>query len=288
MTKAIVLAGGKGTRLYPTTSIFSKQLQPVYDKPMIYYPIATLMSAGIRDILLISTPGDTPNFRQLLQDGANWGINIEYAVQNEPKGIAEAFIYGKDFIGGNQVCLILGDNLFYGSMQFFRNALRDNQGATIFGYQVNNPKQYGVVEFDKQMKVLSIEEKPDKPKSNYAIPGLYVFDSKVSEYTSMLKPSKRGELEITDLQKIYLADNKLKVELMERGIAWLDTGTPESMLDAANFIHAIEKRQGRKIACLEELALEMNFINKDEYLKSVNKLPNCSYKEYCLQIADEF
>lgn len=287
-TKGIVLAGGRGTRLYPMTNIISKQLQPVYDKPMIYYPIATLMSAGIRDILLISTPEDIGNYENLLADGSNWGLSIEYAIQERPGGIAEAFIYGENFIGDSQVCLILGDNLFYGDMSFFRNALSQNRGATIFGYQVNDPSQYGVVEFDKDMNVASIEEKPDKPKSNFAIPGLYVFDSSVTKYVKELKPSPRGELEITDLQKQYLERKALRVELMERGIAWLDTGTPESMMEAGSFIHAIEKRQGRKIACLEELAIEKGFISKERYLAVINLLPNCSYKDYCLRVADEY
>ncbi|MBM2813264.1 MAG: Glucose-1-phosphate thymidylyltransferase [Ignavibacteria bacterium] len=287
-TKGIILAGGSGTRLYPTTAVFSKQLQPVYDKPMIYYPLSTLMLGGIRDILIISTPEDTPNFSKLLGDGSHWGINLQYIVQHAPKGIAEAFIYGAEFIDGAQVCLILGDNLFYGKLDFFRNALQNNDGGTVFGYRVTNPESYGVVEFSSEGKVLSIDEKPSKPKSNYAIPGLYIFDSNVVDISKNIKPSQRGELEITEVQKAYLAQGKLRVELMGRGLAWLDTGTPENLLEAAEFIAAIEKRQGRKIACLEEVALGMNFISKDDYLKSVNALPNCSYRDYCLRIIDDF
>ncbi len=283
-TKGIVLAGGSGTRLYPMTAVFSKQLQVVYDKPMIYYPISTLMQAGIKDILIISTPKDTPNFKKLLGDGAPWGLNLQYVVQERPGGIAESFIYGSDFIGDDQVCLILGDNLFYGPMGFFKSAIESNLGATVFGYRVNNPSAYGVVEFEADGKVKSIEEKPEFPKSKYAIPGLYVFDNDVKRKAMDLKPSKRGELEITDLQKLYLEESKLNVEILERGIAWLDTGTPESLMEASTFIHAIEKRQGKKIACLEEVALEMGFISLDEYEKNVSLLPNCSYKEYCLEI----
>ncbi|MFP4367975.1 MAG: glucose-1-phosphate thymidylyltransferase RfbA [Candidatus Kapaibacterium sp.] len=287
-TKGIVLAGGSGTRLYPMTAVFSKQLQLVYDKPMIYYPLSTLMWAGIKEILIISTPQDTPNFEKLLGDGKKWGLDISYIVQERPRGIAEAFIYGKDFIGESQVCLILGDNLFYGSMEFMRNAINNNRGATVFGYRVNNPNSYGVVEFGRDNRVISIEEKPEKPKSNFAIPGLYIFDNNVKELANLLQPSARGELEITDLQKLYLANDKLRVEIIERGIAWLDTGTPESLMEAGTFIHAIEKRQGRKIACLEETALEMGFISRDEYIITVNNLPNCSYKDYCRSILEDY
>ncbi len=283
-TKGIVLAGGSGTRLFPMTAVFSKQLQVVYDKPMIYYPISTLMQAGIRDILIISTPKDTPNFAKLLGDGSAWGLNLQYIVQDRPGGIAESFIYGHDFIGNDQVCLILGDNLFYGPMGFFQQAVKSNNGATVFGYRVNNPSAYGVVEFDSTGKVKSIEEKPEIPKSKYAIPGLYVFNNNVKDKVKILQPSKRGELEITDLQKLYQAEGKLNVEIMERGIAWLDTGTPESLMEASTFIHAIEKRQGKKIACLEEVALEMDFITQSEYQSQVESLPNCSYKDYCLEV----
>lgn len=286
-TKGIILAGGSGTRLYPMTSVFSKQLQPVYDKPMIYYPLATLMLSGIKDILIISTPRDTPIIEQLLGDGSQWGITLRYVVQPAPKGIAEAFVYGKDFIGGDQVCLILGDNLFYGKLDFLRNAIKNNVGGTVFGYRVNDPERYGVVEFGIDGEVISIEEKPQQPKSNYAIPGIYVFSNDVVEITPTLKPSPRGELEITEVQNAYLRQGRLRVEVMGRGIAWLDTGTPESLLEASQFIHAIEKRQGMKIACLEEIALHEKFITKQEYMQVVEKLPNSSYKEYCIRVADE-
>lgn len=287
-TKAIILAGGNGTRLYPLTSIISKQLQPVYDKPMIYYPLATLMLSGIQDILLITTPHDAPHFRTLLGDGSQWGISISFAEQHAPKGIAEAFIYGKEFIGSDQVCLILGDNLFYGKLDFLRNAIQNNQGATIFGYPVQDPERYGVVEFNSDGTVLSIEEKPSHPKSQYAIPGLYVFDNRVISISEHLQPSQRGELEITDVQKTYLEMNALKVEKMGRGIAWLDTGTPESLLEAGEFIHAIEKRQNLKIACLEEIALRMQYIDTTTYERLLHSLPNSSYREYCTRVLQEF
>ncbi|MFW5701446.1 MAG: glucose-1-phosphate thymidylyltransferase RfbA [Bacteroidota bacterium] len=286
--KGIILAGGSGTRLYPMTSVFSKQLQVIYDKPMIYYPLSTLMLGGIRDVLLISTPADTPNFQRLLGDGRQWGINIDYKVQPEPKGIAEAFLLGEEFIAGDQTTLILGDNLFYGKLDFFHNALRNNTGGTVFGYPVNNPSEYGVVEFGAGNKVISIEEKPASPKSKYAIPGLYVFDGEVAEIAKNMTPSERGELEITDVQKEYLRRGRLKVELMGRGIAWLDTGTPDSLMEAGSFIHAIEKRQGTKIACLEEIALYKKFIDKEEYFRIVERLPKCSYREYCIRIAEEY
>lgn len=286
-TKAIILAGGSGSRLYPLTSIISKQLQPVYDKPMIYYPLATLMLAGIQDILIITTPHDAPHFHQLLGDGTKWGITISYAEQSAPRGIAEAFIYGKEFIGTDQVCLILGDNLFYGKLDFLRQAIAHNQGATIFGYPVQDPERYGVVEFNADGSVISIEEKPSKPKSKYAIPGLYVFDNEVISIAEQLQPSPRGELEITDVQKIYLQKQRLKVEKMGRGIAWLDTGTPESLLEAGEFIHAIEKRQNLKIACLEEIALRMNFIDIEAYQSLLETLPNSSYREYCKRVLQE-
>ena len=283
-TKGIILAGGSGTRLYPMTAVFSKQLQAVYDKPMIYYPLAILMLAGIREILVISTPEDTPNYKKLLGDGSNWGISLSYKKQDKPGGIAEAFIYGEDFIEKSQVCLILGDNIFYGKLDFLRNALEQNKGGTIFGYPVNEPGAYGVVEFDKDGNVLSIEEKPKAPKSKYAIPGLYVFSKDVVKIAKNIDRRPRGELEITDVQLEYNRRGKLRVELIGRGIAWLDTGTPESLMEASTFIHAIEKRQGHKIACLEEIALEMNFISLRQYLDTVNNLPNCSYKDYCLAV----
>lgn len=286
-TKGIILAGGSGSRLYPTTAVFSKQLQPIYDKPLIYYPLATLMLAGIREILIISTPQDTPNFERLLGDGSQWGVHIEYKVQAAPKGIAEAFIYGREFIGNDQVCLILGDNVFYGKLDFLREAIQTNEGGTIFGYRVQDPERYGVVEFGEGGQVVSIEEKPENPKSNYAIPGLYIFTSDVTDIALDVRPSQRGEVEITEVHSAYLRQNRLKVQLMGRGIAWLDTGTPESMLEASTFIHAIEKRQGTKIACLEEIALQMKFINRETFLKTVHALPKSSYREYCLMIADE-
>ena len=286
-TKAIILAGGSGSRLYPLTSIMSKQLQPVYDKPMIYYPLATLMLAGIQDILIITTPHDAPHFHQLLGDGTKWGITISYAEQSAPRGIAEAFVYGKEFIGTDQVCLILGDNLFYGKLDFLRQAIAHNQGATIFGYPVQDPERYGVVEFNADGSVISIEEKPSKPKSQYAIPGLYVFDNEVISIAEQLQPSPRGELEITDVKKVYLQKKRLKVEKMGRGIAWLDTGTPESLLEAGEFIHAIEKRQNLKIACLEEIALRMNFIDIQAYQSLLETLPNSPYREYCKRVLQE-
>lgn len=254
---------------------------------MIYYPLATLMLSGIKDILLITTPHDAPHFKSLLGDGSQWGISLSYVEQHEPKGIAEAFIYGKDFIGSDQVCLILGDNLFYGKLDFLRNAIQNNKGATVFGYPVQDPERYGVVEFDANGTVLSIEEKPSHPKSQYAIPGLYVFDNRVISIAEHLKPSDRGELEITDVQKEYLSLNALQVEKMGRGIAWLDTGTPESLLEAGEFIHAIEKRQNLKIACLEEIALRMGYIDSTLFEHLLLKLPKSSYKEYCARVFNE-
>ncbi len=286
--KGIILAGGKGTRLYPLTTVTSKQLQPIYDKPMIYYPLATLMLGGIRDILIISTPEDIPNYEKLLGSGKQWGINISYKIQPKPEGLPQAFILGEEFIGQDQVCLILGDNLFYGKLNFFHDALIKNTGGTVFAYRVDQPENYGVVEFDKSGKVISIEEKPTNPKSHYAIPGLYIFSNEVIEISKNLKPSDRGELEITDIHKEYLKKSALGVEIIGRGVAWLDTGSPSNLIDASNFIRAIEQRQGRKIACLEEIALVLNFISKEEYLQHVNGLPDCDYKKYCLNIVDDF
>lgn len=289
-TKGIILAGGSGTRLYPLTVVASKQLQVVYDKPMIYYPLALLMLAGVREILLISTPTDTPHFEKLLGDGKQWGISITYKVQETPRGIAEAFIIGEEFIGQDQVCLVLGDNIFYGKLDFLRRAIANNitnSGGTIFGYAVNKPQAYGVVEFTADGKVLSIEEKPEKPKSKFAIPGVYVFDKDVANIAKNLTPGKRGELEITDIQKEYLKRNALNVEIIGRGIAWLDTGTPENLLEASTFISAIEKRQGRKIACLEEIALYMHYLTREEYINTVNQLPNSPYRDYCLTVLEE-
>lgn len=281
------MAGGSGTRLYPMTAAMSKQLQPVYDKPMIYYPLAALMLAEIRDILIISTPHDLPHFERLLGDGSQWGIRLQYAVQPRPGGLAEAFLVGRDFIGNRQVCLILGDNIFYGKLDFLRRAITSNTGGYIFGYHVQDPERYGVVEFDAEQNVVGIEEKPIQPKSNYAIPGLYVFMPDVVQIAETLAPSERGELEITDVQKAYLEQRRLRVELLGRGIAWLDTGTPESLFEAGSFIHAIEKRQGMKIACLEEIALTRKFLDNSEYLEYVNRLPKSPYKEYCLAVFKE-
>ncbi len=286
-TRGIILAGGSGTRLYPLTAAFSKQLQPVYDKPMIFYPLSTLMMAGIRDVLIISTPTDTPVFKKLLGDGQRYGITISYAVQDEPRGIADAFRVAKDFIGGSPVCLILGDNIFYGKLNFLRDAIKANTGATIFGYQVQDPQRYGVVEIDAQGNVVSIEEKPTSPRSSLAIPGLYIYNSEVVEIAASLAPGARGELEITDVHRVYHELRTLEVQMLGRGIAWLDTGTPESLLDASTFIHAIEKRQGLKIGCLEEVALHQGFLTSDEYRASVALLPSSSYKNYCESLYEE-
>ncbi|MEY3386099.1 MAG: glucose-phosphate thymidylyltransferase [Bacteroidota bacterium] len=283
-TRGIILAGGSGSRLYPLTAAFSKQLQPVYDKPMIFYPLSTLMMAGIRDILVISTPQDTPTFERLLGDGSRYGISLQYVVQDAPRGLADAFRVGREFVGRDSVSLILGDNIFYGKLDFYRRAIANNAGATVFGYPVTDPERYGVVEMGPGGKVLSIEEKPAKPKSNLAIPGLYVYNNDVVEIAANLQPGKRGELEITDVHRIYLERGALNVEMIGRGVAWLDTGTPESLLDASTFIHAIEKRQGLKIGCPEEVALQQGFLSTEEFLASVAQLPNSSYRQYCESI----
>ncbi len=280
-TRGIILAGGSGTRLYPLTAAFSKQLQPVYDKPMIFYPLSTLMMAGIREVLIISTPADTPVFERLLGDGSRYGISISYAVQDQPLGIADAFRVGKEFVGGSPVCLILGDNIFYGKLDFLRTAISANKGATIFGYRVSDPERYGVVEIGSEGQIVSIEEKPKEPRSDLAIPGLYVYDGSVTDIATSLTPGPRGELEITDVHRIYHEQNRLHVQQLGRGIAWLDTGTPESLLDASTFIHAIEKRQGLKIGCLEEVALHQGFLTASEYQRSVAQLPASSYRSYC-------
>ncbi|MBU3678885.1 MAG: glucose-1-phosphate thymidylyltransferase RfbA [Candidatus Kapabacteria bacterium] len=280
-TRGIILAGGSGSRLYPLTAAFSKQLQPVYDKPMIFYPLSTLMMAGIRDVLIISTPHDTPTFERLLGDGSRYGISLQYVVQDAPRGLADAFRVGRDFVGRDNVSLILGDNIFYGKLDFYRRAIANNTGATVFGYPVTDPERYGVVEMGPGGKVLSIEEKPTAPKSNLAIPGLYVYNNDVVEIAANLQPGKRGELEITDVHRIYLEREQLNVEMIGRGVAWLDTGTPESLIEASTFIHAIEKRQGLKIGCPEEVALQQGFLTPDEYRASVALLPNCSYRTYC-------
>lgn len=287
--KGIVLAGGSGTRLYPTTIAVSKQLLPIYDKPMIYYPISVLMLAGIKEILIISTPQDLPNFKKLLGDGSQFGIKFSYKVQPSPDGLAQAFILGEEFIGNDSVALVLGDNIFYG--QGFSAMLRkavnfaeEKQEATVFGYSVKDPERFGVVEFNDLGKAISIEEKPSKPKSNYAVTGLYFYDNSVIEYAKQLKPSPRGELEITDLNKIYLEKKRLNVELLGRGFAWLDTGTPKSLLQAGQYVQTIEENQGIKIACLEEVAYRMGFLNNTEIKKTAEKYKNNKYFSYIREL----
>ncbi len=287
--KGIVLAGGKGTRLYPMTKVISKQLLPIYDKPLIYYPLSVLMLAGIRDILIISTPEDIPLYKRLLGDGSNLGIRLSYKIQDEPRGIADAFIVGEDFIGDSKVCLILGDNVFYGQdlTRILNNAKSIDDGAVIFGYTVKDASSFGVVEFDENRKVVSIEEKPAKPKSNYAIPGLYFYDNKVVGIAKNVKPSARGEVEITSVNNEYLKQGKLNVILLGRGMAWLDTGTPEGLLKAAEYIEAIQSRQGFYIACLEEIAWRRGFIN-DEQLKEIgSKLSMTDYGKYILSLLND-
>ncbi|MDE1525285.1 glucose-1-phosphate thymidylyltransferase RfbA [Ligilactobacillus salivarius] len=287
--KGIILAGGSGTRLYPITKGISKQLIPVYDKPMIYYPLSTLMLAGITDILVISTPEYTPLFEQLLGDGSDIGVSLTYKVQEKPNGLAEAFILGADFIGNDSVCLILGDNIYYGSglSKLAQEAAEKIDGATVFGYHVNDPERFGVVEFDDDMKALSIEEKPENPKSNYAVTGLYFYDNTVVEKAKNLKPSNRGELEITDINKLYLDEGKLDVKLMGRGYAWLDTGTHDSMMEAASFIATIQKRQNLKVACLEEIAYRMGYISKEKLVELAQPMKKNDYGQYLLRLAKE-
>lgn len=285
--KAIILAGGAGTRLYPLTKIVCKQLLPVYDKPMICYPLATLMLGGLREILIISTPKDVPMLRDFLGDGSQLGLRLEYAEQPEPKGIAQAFLIGADFIGDDGAALLLGDNIFYGKLDFFRSALALEHGACIFGYQVRDPERYGVVEFGPDGRVISLEEKPKAPKSQYAVPGLYVYDNQVVEFCRSLRPSARGELEITDLNSIYLRQNSLHVRLLGRGMAWLDTGTQTSLLEAANYIATIEHRQGLKVACLEEVALRMGFIDERKLAKLIDLLPKNEYRSYLQLVCEE-
>jgi glucose-1-phosphate thymidylyltransferase len=287
--KGIILAGGSGTRLYPITSSISKQMLPVYDKPMIYYPLSVLMLAGIREILIISTPRDLPGFKNLLGDGKSIGLNFSYKEQPSPDGLAQAFIIGEEFIGKDPVCMILGDNIFYG--HGFGEALlktaKIQKGACVFGYYVTDPERYGVVEFDKNRKVISIEEKPEHPKSNYAVTGLYFYDNTVVEKAKVLKPSPRGELEITDLNRVYLEEGSLDIQLMGRGMAWLDTGTYESLLQAANFIATLEQRQGLKASCIEEIAYKREFITKDQLLELAKPIKNSQYGKYLLRIANE-
>jgi glucose-1-phosphate thymidylyltransferase len=287
--KGIILAGGSGTRLYPITSAISKQMLPVYDKPMIYYPLSVLMLAGIRDILIISTPRDLPGFRNLLGDGSSLGIRFSYIEQPSPDGLAQAFILGEEFIGTNTVCMILGDNIFYGHGfgDVLLKAAELKKGACVFGYYVNDPERYGVVEFDKNLKAVSIEEKPLKPRSNYAVTGLYFYDNSVVSKAKSLKPSPRGEFEITDLNRLYLEEGKLEVRVMGRGMAWLDTGTYESLLQAANFIATLEQRQGLKASCVEEIAYKRGFINKEKLIALAEPFKKSQYGKYLLKIASE-
>jgi glucose-1-phosphate thymidylyltransferase len=285
--KAILLAGGAGTRLFPLTKIVCKQLLPVYDKPMICYPLATLMLGGLREVLIISTPKDLPMLRDFLGDGSRLGIRIEYAEQAKPEGIAQAFLLGAKFIADAGASLILGDNIFYGKLDFYREALAIEKGASIFGYQVRDPQRYGVVEFGPDGRAISLEEKPKQPKSHYAVPGLYVYDNRVVEFCRELKPSPRGELEITDLNMMYLRRNELLVRPLSRGMAWLDTGTQNSLLEAGNYIATIEHRQGLKVACLEEVALRMGFISQKELTAIIDGLPKGEYREYLEMVCEE-
>ncbi len=286
--KGIILAGGSGTRLHPITKAICKQLLPIYDKPMIYYPLSVLMLAGIKDILIISTPEDTGKFNEILGNGSDIGIKLSYAVQEHPRGLADAFIIGKEFVGNDEVCLILGDNIFYGDglTQLLSDAIKNNNGATIFGYYVNDPERYGVVEFNKSGKVLSLEEKPGKPKSNYAIIGLYFYDNSVVNIAKKVKPSPRGEIEITDVNKVYLEKEKLSVQIMGRGFAWLDTGTPDSLTEASLFVKTIEDRQGLKIACIEEIAFRKGFISL-EVLSKIADSYKSDYGKYLKKIVAE-
>jgi glucose-1-phosphate thymidylyltransferase len=286
-TKGIILAGGSGSRLYPITKVYSKQLTLIYDKPLIYYPLSILMLGGIKEILIISDETTIPHYHKLFGDGSQFGLSIAYVVQPAPNGIAEAFILGEEFIGDDNVALILGDNIFYGDLKFFYKALERNKGATIFGYKVNDPERYGIVEFDENGRAISIEEKPKKPKSLYAVPGLYIFDNRVIGISKNLKPSARGELEITDVNRHYLEMEELHVEKIGRGIAWLDTGTPEALLQASNFFGVIEDRQGLKVACIEEIAVHKGFINRAQFKNLINEIPKSLYRDYLKKILIE-
>lgn len=287
--KGIVLAGGSGSRLYPITQVYSKQLALIYDKPLIYYPLSVLMLAEIKDVLIISNQETIPLYQKLFGDGSHLGMNIQYKLQPAPNGIAESFILGKEFIGDDSVTLVLGDNIFFGDLEFLYKAVKENKdGATIFGYRVTDPERYGIVQFDKGGKVLSIEEKPKQPKSNYAVPGIYIYDNDVVKISENLTPSARGELEITDVNNVYLNKGSLKVEIIGRGVAWLDTGTPQALLQASNFFGVIEERQGLKVACVEEIAFAKKFISETEFEKLISSIPKCAYRSYLEKVLTDY